>query len=85
MILLDKGTHHMFLEYAMDNPGVCYQMFNPKTGHIQMTHDDILLKRMFHVNPSYNEEHHTNPMFLKIQTAVMENMVRMIMVEMTEL
>jgi hypothetical protein len=41
----------MFIGYAKDHEGDCYQMWNPKTSGVHSTRDVIWLRRMFYAAP----------------------------------
>jgi hypothetical protein len=41
----------MFVGYAKDHEGDCYQMWNPKTSGVHATRDVIWLRRMFYTAP----------------------------------
>ena len=44
----DRGVQCMFVGYALNHPGDCYRMWDPKTGRVHETQDIIWLKRMFY-------------------------------------
>jgi hypothetical protein len=41
----------MFIGYAKDHEGDCYQMWNPKTSGVHSTRDVIWLRRMYYATP----------------------------------
>jgi hypothetical protein len=51
--IADHGVQCMFIGYAKDHKGDCYQMWNPKMSgvHIHNTGDVIWLRRMFYAAP----------------------------------
>jgi hypothetical protein len=46
----------MFIGYAKDHEGDCYQMYNPKTDDVHTTRDVIWLRRMFYTAPTTGPE-----------------------------
>jgi hypothetical protein len=46
--LADRGVQCMFVSYAKDHEGDCYQMWDPKTKRVHVTRDIIWLRRMFY-------------------------------------
>jgi hypothetical protein len=50
--LANRGVQCMFVGYAKDHEGDCYQMFNPKTDGVHTTRDVIWLRRMFYPAPT---------------------------------
>jgi hypothetical protein len=50
--LADRGVQCMFVGYAKDHEGDCYQMYNPKTDGVHTTCDVIWLRRMFYTAPT---------------------------------
>jgi hypothetical protein len=50
--IADRGVQCMFIGYAKDHEGDCYQMWNPKTEGVHTTRDVIWLRRMFYTAPT---------------------------------
>jgi len=50
--LNDQGVPCMFVGYAVDHPGDCYRMYDPKTQRVHITRDIIWLKRMYYEKPT---------------------------------
>ena len=46
--LADRGIQCMFVGYALDHPGDCFEMWNPNTGKILVSRDIMRLKRMYY-------------------------------------
>jgi hypothetical protein len=46
--LADRGIQCMFVGYAKEHAGDCYEMWNPVMGHNHVTRDIIWLRRMFY-------------------------------------
>jgi hypothetical protein len=46
--LADRGVQCMFVGYAKDHEGDCYQMWDPKTKRVHETRDIIWLRRMYY-------------------------------------
>jgi hypothetical protein len=46
--LADRGVQCMMVGYALDHPGDCYRMWDPKTARVHETRDVVWLKRMFY-------------------------------------
>jgi hypothetical protein len=46
--LADRGVQCMFVAYAKDHEGGCYQIWDPKTKRVHETRDIIWLRRMFY-------------------------------------
>jgi len=42
----------MFIGYAVNHPGDCYRMYDPKTRRVHITRDIIWLKRMYYEKPT---------------------------------
>jgi len=49
--LADRGITCMFVGYATNHDGDCYEMLDPTTGTIYVSRDIIWLKRMYYVEP----------------------------------
>jgi len=49
--LADQGVQCMFVGYALDHTGNCYQMWDPTTKRVHETRDVIWLKCMFYEKP----------------------------------
>jgi hypothetical protein len=54
--VIPRGTHCIFIGYAIDHPGDCYCMCNPTNWQVYETRDVMFLKRMYYKSTkTFNE------------------------------
>ena len=54
--LEDHGVHCLFMGYSLSHPNESYQMYDPKTQHVQVSHDVVWLHCMFYQKAKTTQE-----------------------------